>query len=160
MVAHQSRECSKGLTESYEPECVCQGVPPFTEHDLHGEQHVLCKCLSRNCQAFGRWDKHFKKTKDMMAEMDLSQQGANHVNFGQQPVPGNTAEQPPSSAQLSHGNQSSVWTPLSNLYPGLVSTPISPQVVNQQLVMAQLLHQPCAVNRLLAQQSVLNPTVL
>lgn len=110
------------------------------------------------CQEFGRWYKHFKKTKDMMVEMDslseLSQQGANHVNFGQQPVPGNTAEQPPSPAQLSHGSQPSVRTPLPNLHPGLVSTPISPQLVNQQLVMAQLLNQQYAVNRLLAQQSL------
>lgn len=93
-----------------------------------------------------------------LVEMDslseLSQQGANHVNFGQQPVPGNTAEQPPSPAQLSHGNQPSVRTPLPNLHPGLVSTPISPQLVNQQLVMAQLLNQQYAVNRLLAQQSL------
>ncbi|XP_073079887.1 DNA-binding protein SATB1 isoform X3 [Manis javanica] len=110
------------------------------------------------CQEFGRWYKHFKKTKDMMVEMDslseLSQQSANHVNFGQQPVPGNTAEQPPSPAQLSHGSQPSVRTPLPNLHPGLVSTPISPQLVNQQLVMAQLLNQQYAVNRLLAQQSL------
>ncbi|EHB13274.1 DNA-binding protein SATB1 [Heterocephalus glaber] len=69
-------------------------------------------------------------------------------------VPGNTAEQPPSSAQLSHSSQPSVWTPLPNLHPGLVSTPISPQLVNQQLVMAQLLNQQYAVNRLLAQQSL------
>lgn len=93
-----------------------------------------------------------------LVEMDslseLSQQGANHVNFGQQPVPGNTAEQPPSPAQLSHGSQPSVRTPLPNLHPGLVSTPISPQLVNQQLVMAQLLNQQYAVNRLLAQQSL------
>ncbi|XP_038624143.1 DNA-binding protein SATB1 isoform X2 [Tachyglossus aculeatus] len=110
------------------------------------------------CQEFGRWYKHFKKTKDMMVEMDslseLSQQGANHVNFGQQPVPGNTAEQPPSPVQLSHSSQPSVRTPLPNLHPGLVSTPISPQLVNQQLVMAQLLNQQYAVNRLLAQQSL------
>ncbi|XP_029445134.1 DNA-binding protein SATB1 isoform X4 [Rhinatrema bivittatum] len=110
------------------------------------------------CQEFGRWYKHFKKTKDMMAEMeslsDLSQQSANHIGFGQQPVPGNTPEQPPSPVQLSHGNQSSVRTQLPNLHPGLVSTPISPQLVNQQLVMAQLLNQQYAVNRLLAQQSL------
>ncbi|XP_013907351.1 PREDICTED: DNA-binding protein SATB1 isoform X1 [Thamnophis sirtalis] len=108
------------------------------------------------CQEFGRWYKHFKKAKDMMAEMDslseLSQQGANHVNFGHQPVPGNTAEQPPSPVQLSHSSQPSVRTPLPNMHPGL--TPISPQLVNQQLVMAQLLNQQYAVNRLLAQQSL------
>nr|XP_058146767.1 DNA-binding protein SATB1 isoform X4 [Dasypus novemcinctus] len=110
------------------------------------------------CQEFGRWYKHFKKTKDMMVEMDslseLSQQSTNHVTFGQQPVPGSTAEQPPSPAQLSHSAQPSVRTPLPNLHPGLVSTPISPQLVNQQLVMAQLLNQQYAVNRLLAQQSL------
>ncbi|KAG8139164.1 hypothetical protein E2320_001936, partial [Naja naja] len=108
------------------------------------------------CQEFGRWYKHFKKAKDMMAEMDslseLSQQGANHVNFGHQPVPGNTSEQPPSPVQLSHNSQPSVRTPLPNMHPGL--TPISPQLVNQQLVMAQLLNQQYAVNRLLAQQSL------
>uniref|UniRef100_A0A8C2UL88 Special AT-rich sequence-binding protein n=1 Tax=Chinchilla lanigera TaxID=34839 RepID=A0A8C2UL88_CHILA len=72
-------------------------------------------------QEFGRWYKHFKKIKEMMVEMDslseLSQQGANHINFGQQPVPGNTAEQPLSPPAL-------VQTPLLNLHPGLVSMPI------------------------------------
>ncbi|MEJ1287962.1 hypothetical protein NN561_018989 [Cricetulus griseus] len=91
---------------------------------------------------------------EMDSLSELSQQGTNHVNFGQQPVPGNTAEQPPSPAQLSHGSQPSVRTPLPNLHPGLVSTPIGPQLVNQQLVMAQLLNQQYAVNRLLAQQSL------
>ncbi|MFT7811418.1 DNA-binding protein SATB1 isoform X1 [Arapaima gigas] len=137
------------------------------------------------CQEFGRWYKHFKKTKDMMvvcqpsqlegylgtcvlldsprantvAEMDslsdLPQPGANHVSYSQQPIPGSTAEQPPSStAPLSHGGQPSVRAQLPGLHPGLVSTPISPQLVNQQLVMAQILNQQYAVNRLLAQQSL------
>ncbi|XP_058877548.1 DNA-binding protein SATB1-like isoform X5 [Acipenser ruthenus] len=136
------------------------------------------------CHEFGRWYKHFKKTKDMMvtcqpsqlegyletcilqdsprataiAEMeslsDLSPPSANHVNFSQQPIPGSTAEQPPSPAQLSHGGQPPVRAQLPSLHPGLVSTPISPQLVNQQLVMAQLLNQQYAVNRLLAQQSL------
>lgn len=96
----------------------------------------------------------FSTIVEMDSLSELSQQGANHVNFGQQPVPGNTAEQPPSPVQLSHGSQPSVRTPLPNLHPGLVSTPISPQLVNQQLVMAQLLNQQYAVNRLLAQQSL------
>uniref|UniRef100_A0A8C9RUW5 DNA-binding protein SATB1 n=1 Tax=Scleropages formosus TaxID=113540 RepID=A0A8C9RUW5_SCLFO len=111
------------------------------------------------CQEFGRWYKHFKKTKDMMAEMDslsdLPPPGANHVSYSQQPIPGSTAEQPPSSpAPLSHGGQPSVRAQLPGLHPGLVSTPISPQLVNQQLVMAQILNQQYAVNRLLAQQSL------
>ncbi|KAM9852410.1 SATB homeobox 1b isoform 3-T5 [Aulostomus maculatus] len=125
------------------------------------------------CQEFGRWYKHFKKTKDMMAEMDslsdLSPPGSNHnhnhLGFSQQqqPIPGSTAEQTPSSpvpplphAPPPHGGQSGGRQPqLPGLHhPGLVSTPISPQLVNQQLVMAQILNQQYAVNRLLAQQSL------
>ncbi|XP_030014388.1 SATB homeobox 1b [Sphaeramia orbicularis] len=123
------------------------------------------------CQEFGRWYKHFKKTKDMMAEMDglsdLSPPGSNHNHLGfsqqQQPIPGSTAEQTPSSpvpplphAPPPHGGQTGGRQPqLPGLHhPGLVSTPISPQLVNQQLVMAQILNQQYAVNRLLAQQSL------
>ncbi|XP_069814795.1 DNA-binding protein SATB1 isoform X1 [Dendropsophus ebraccatus] len=110
------------------------------------------------CQEFGRWYKHFKKTRDMMVDMEdlseISQQNSNHVNYGQQPVPVNTPEKPSSPGQHSLGGQTPVRTPLPNLHPGLVSTPISPQLVNQQLVMAQLLNQQYAVNRLLAQQSL------
>ncbi|XP_029928045.1 SATB homeobox 1b isoform X1 [Myripristis murdjan] len=154
------------------------------------------------CQEFGRWYKHFKKTKDMMgmrqpsqlegylgtcvlrespranalAEMDglseLSPPGSNHshnhnhLSFSQQqqqPIPGSTAEQTPSSpvppmphGPPPHGGQTGGRQPqLPSLHhPGLVSTPISPQLVNQQLVMAQILNQQYAVNRLLAQQSL------
>uniref|UniRef100_A0A3Q1DI83 SATB homeobox 1b n=1 Tax=Amphiprion ocellaris TaxID=80972 RepID=A0A3Q1DI83_AMPOC len=125
------------------------------------------------CQEFGRWYKHFKKTKDMMAEMDglsdLSPPGSNHnhnhLGFSQQqqPIPGSTAEQTPSSpvpplphAPPPHSGQTGGRQPqLPGLHhPGLVSTPISPQLVNQQLVMAQILNQQYAVNRLLAQQSL------
>ncbi|XP_074539543.1 SATB homeobox 1b isoform X1 [Halichoeres trimaculatus] len=154
------------------------------------------------CQEFGRWYKHFKKTKDMMGmrqpsqlegylgtcvlrespranalEMDslsdLSPPGSNHnhnhnhnhLGFSQQqqPIPGSTAEQTPSSpvpplshAPPPHGGQTGGRQPqLPGLHhPGLVSTPISPQLVNQQLVMAQILNQQYAVNRLLAQQSL------
>ncbi|XP_044149597.1 DNA-binding protein SATB1 isoform X1 [Bufo gargarizans] len=110
------------------------------------------------CQEFGRWYKHFKKTRDMMVDMEdlseLSQQNTNHVNFGQQPIPVNSPEKPSSPGQHSLSSQTTVRTPLPNLHPGLVSTPISPQLVNQQLVMAQLLNQQYAVNRLLAQQSL------
>ncbi|KAM9806987.1 SATB homeobox 1b isoform X2 [Syngnathus typhle] len=160
------------------------------------------------CQEFGRWYKHFKKTKDMMgirqssqlegylgtcvlrespranalAEMDglsdLSPPGSNHnhnhLGFSQQqqqqqqqPIPGSTAEQTPSSPvpPLSHappppppqhggGQAGGRQMPPGLHHPGLVSTPISPQLVNQQLVMAQILNQQYAVNRLLAQQSL------
>ncbi|XP_060756345.1 SATB homeobox 1b isoform X7 [Neoarius graeffei] len=136
------------------------------------------------CQEFGRWYKHFKKTKDMMvvrqpsqlegylgtcvlhdspratavAEMDglseLSPPGTNHLSFSQQPIPGSTAEQPPSPVPLAHSGQAPGRAQLPGLHPGLVSSPISPQLVNQQIVMAQILNQQYAVNRLLAQQSL------
>ncbi|XP_038849063.1 DNA-binding protein SATB1-like isoform X2 [Salvelinus namaycush] len=123
------------------------------------------------CQEFGRWYKHFKKTKDMMADLDgLSDHSPpgpnhnhNHLTFSQQPIPGSTAEQPPSSPvpplpPPSHsGGQTPgrpAQLPPGLHHPGLVSTPISPQLVNQQLVMAQILNQQYAVNRLLAQQSL------
>ncbi|XP_007895769.1 DNA-binding protein SATB1 isoform X1 [Callorhinchus milii] len=114
------------------------------------------------CQEFGRWYKHFKKTKDMMAEMEtmselsVSQSGTNHINFGPPSVPGNGTElaQPPSPVQLPHSGQTPARSQLSNLHPGLIPAPLSPQLVNQQLVMAQILNQQFAVNRLLAQQSL------
>ncbi|KAK5599171.1 DNA-binding protein satb1 [Crenichthys baileyi] len=106
-----------------------------------------------------------------LAEMDglsdLSPPGSNHnhnhLGFSQQqPIPGSTAEQTPSSPvpplphAPPHGGQTGGRQPqLTGLHhPGLVSTPISPQLVNQQLVMAQILNQQYAVNRLLAQQSL------
>ncbi|XP_027013490.1 DNA-binding protein SATB1 isoform X3 [Tachysurus fulvidraco] len=136
------------------------------------------------CQEFGRWYKHFKKTKDMMvvrqpsqlegylgtcvlhdspratavADLDglsdLSPPGTNHLSFSQQPIPGSTAEQPPSPVPLAHSGQAPGRAQLPGLHPGLVSSPISPQLVNQQIVMAQILNQQYAVNRLLAQQSL------
>ncbi|XP_072316564.1 SATB homeobox 1b isoform X3 [Eucyclogobius newberryi] len=150
------------------------------------------------CQEFGRWYKHFKKTKDMMGMRqpsqlegylgtcvlrespranaldmdslaDLSPPGSNHNHLSfsqqqQQPIPGSTAEQTPSSPvpPLSHappshgGGQAGGRQPqMPGLHhPGLVSAPISPQLVNQQLVMAQILNQQYAVNRLLAQQTL------
>ena len=118
---------------------------------------VLREGSARLSSAEYRWLTWFSLSPaavEMDSLSELSQQAANHVSFGQQPAPGSTAEQPPSPAQLSHGSQPSVRTPLPNLHPGLVSTPISPQLVNQQLVMAQLLNQQYAVNRLLAQQSL------
>lgn len=98
---------------------------------------------------------------------ELSPPGSNHNHLGfsqqQQPIPGSTAEQTPSSPvnplshpPPAHGGQTGGRQPqLPGLHhPGLVSTPISPQLVNQQLVMAQILNQQYAVNRLLAQQSL------
>lgn len=93
---------------------------------------------------------------ETMSELSISQPGTNHVNFGTQTLPRNGTDlpQPPSPAQLPHSGQPTTRPQLSNLHPGLVSAPLSPQLVNQQLVMAQILNQQFAVNRLLAQQSL------
>ncbi|MEQ2249015.1 DNA-binding protein satb1, partial [Ilyodon furcidens] len=109
----------------------------------------------------------FFSPAEMDGLSDLSPLGSNHnhnhLGFSQQqPIPGSTAEQTPSSPvpPLPHAPQHSGQTggrqpQLTGLHhPGLVSTPISPQLVNQQLVMAQILNQQYAVNRLLAQQSL------
>ncbi|KAI1902477.1 hypothetical protein AGOR_G00045170 [Albula goreensis] len=53
------------------------------------------------CQEFGRWYKHYKKTKDMMevdSLSDFSPPISNHLTFGQQPIPatgGGTPLDPP-----------------------------------------------------------------
>ncbi len=91
---------------------------------------------------------------EMDSLSDLSPPGTNHLSFSQQPIPGSTAEQSPSPVPLSHSSQAPGRAQLPSLHPGLVSTPISPQLVNQQIVMAQILNQQYAVNRLLAQQSL------
>ncbi|KAL4646871.1 DNA-binding protein SATB1-like isoform X3 [Arapaima gigas] len=92
---------------------------------------------------------------EMDSLSDLSPPGTNHIGFSQHPTPGSTAEQPASPVPIPHGGQASGRAQLPGLHhPGLVSTPISPQLVNQQLVMAQILNQQYAVNRLLAQQSL------
>ena len=91
---------------------------------------------------------------EMDGMSDLSPPGPNHMSFSQQPIPGSTAEQSPSPVTLPHSGQAPGRAQLPSLHPGLVSSPISPQLVNQQIVMAQILNQQYAVNRLLAQQSL------
>ncbi|KAJ8273872.1 hypothetical protein GJAV_G00106450 [Gymnothorax javanicus] len=53
------------------------------------------------CQEFGRWYKHYKKTKDLMdidGQSGLSSPSANHVTFPQQPIRSSSPPEPlPSS---------------------------------------------------------------
>uniref|UniRef100_A0A668A7Y0 SATB homeobox 1a n=1 Tax=Myripristis murdjan TaxID=586833 RepID=A0A668A7Y0_9TELE len=97
------------------------------------------------CHEFGRWYKHFKKTKCFNGEEFLIRL----LNVGC----GSTAEQS-SSLLFSHGGVANICgrPPLGLRPSGLVAAPLSPQLVSQQLVMAQFLNQQYAVSRMLAGQ--------
>uniref|UniRef100_A0A668ABY8 SATB homeobox 1a n=1 Tax=Myripristis murdjan TaxID=586833 RepID=A0A668ABY8_9TELE len=98
------------------------------------------------CHEFGRWYKHFKKTK-CFNEMDSFSDQSAHITVTQQPIPGSTAEQS-SSLLFSHGGVANICgrPPLGLRPSGLVAAPLSPQLVSQQLVMAQFLNQQYAVS--------------
>uniref|UniRef100_A0A4W5K209 SATB homeobox 1a n=1 Tax=Hucho hucho TaxID=62062 RepID=A0A4W5K209_9TELE len=115
------------------------------------------------CHEFGRWYKHFRKTKGIIeidSFSDQSQPGSTHLTFTHQPIPGNTAEQADSSPLVfPHGGAAHLsgrgCLASSLRSPGLVTAPLSPQLVNpQQIVMAQFLNQQYAVTRMLSQQSL------
>ncbi|KAK1894776.1 DNA-binding protein SATB1 [Dissostichus eleginoides] len=103
------------------------------------------------CQEFGRWYKHFKKTKDMMGMRQPSQLEGYLGTCVLRESPRANALAEMDGLGQNGGRQPQLP---GMHHPGLVSTPISPQLVNQQLVMAQILNQQYAVNRLLAQQSL------
>ncbi|XP_076006054.1 DNA-binding protein SATB1a [Genypterus blacodes] len=106
------------------------------------------------CHEFGRWYKHFRKTK-CFQDTDCFSDQSTHITITQQPIPGSTAEQ---SAGLlfPHGGVANICArpPLGLHAPGLVTQPLSSQLVNQQLVMAQFLNQQYAVSRMLAGQGL------
>uniref|UniRef100_A0A3Q0QXF6 SATB homeobox 1a n=1 Tax=Amphilophus citrinellus TaxID=61819 RepID=A0A3Q0QXF6_AMPCI len=105
------------------------------------------------CHEFGRWYKHFKKSK-CFKEIDNFSDQSSHVTLTQ-PVTGAPADQSstllfPRGVVANISNRS----PLSLRPPGLVTQPLNPQMVNQQLVMAQFLNQQYAVSRMLAGQGL------
>ncbi|KAM4631516.1 DNA-binding protein SATB1a [Polymixia lowei] len=106
------------------------------------------------CHEFGRWYKHFKKTK-CFKEIDCFSDQPTLITMSQQPIPGSTAEQS-STLLFPHGGVANVCgrSPLSLRPPGMVTAPLSPQLVSQQLVMAQFLNQQYAVSRMLAGQGL------
>ncbi|KAJ8267330.1 hypothetical protein COCON_G00125020 [Conger conger] len=92
------------------------------------------------CQEFGRWYKHYRKTKDMMeidGQSGLSSPGVNHVTFFQQPIASGSSTPSPSSSP-----RPSVPP---GLVPGLVPAHMGPALVSQQLAVAQFLSQQYAV---------------
>ncbi|CAL8297461.1 unnamed protein product [Lota lota] len=108
------------------------------------------------CHEFGRWYKHFKKTKCFKETDIFSDPLQTTIPCGPQPaVPGSTAE-PGATMLFPHGGAANLCgrAPLSLRPSGLVATPLSPQLVSQQMVMAQFLNQQYAVSRMLAGQGL------
>uniref|UniRef100_A0A3Q1H9E6 SATB homeobox 1a n=1 Tax=Anabas testudineus TaxID=64144 RepID=A0A3Q1H9E6_ANATE len=105
------------------------------------------------CHEFGRWYKHFKKTKCFKVDI-FSDQSA-HVTLTQQPITACPAEQS-STLLFPRGAVGNICSrpPLGLHPPGLVTQPLSSQMVNQQLVMAQFLNQQYTVSRMLAGQGL------
>ncbi|XP_028317626.1 DNA-binding protein SATB1a isoform X2 [Gouania willdenowi] len=108
------------------------------------------------CHEFGRWYKHFKKSKSSKDADAFSDQS--HIPCPQQPVTGIPSDQS-SSLLFPHGAVANICarSPLGLHPPGLVAQPLSSPMVNQQLVMAQFLKQQYAVSRMLASQSLTAP---
>ncbi|XP_042362975.1 DNA-binding protein SATB1-like [Plectropomus leopardus] len=106
------------------------------------------------CHEFGRWYKHFKKTK-CFKEIDSFSDQSTHITLTQQPIKSSPADQS-STLFFSHGEVANICghPPLGLRPPGLVTQPLSSQMVNQQLVMAQFLNQQYAVSRMLAGQGL------
>ncbi|XP_062266640.1 DNA-binding protein SATB1a [Platichthys flesus] len=104
------------------------------------------------CHEFGRWYKHFKKTKGFKEIDSFSEQSA-HITLTQQPITG--PEQCP-TLLFPRGGVAGMCAhpPLGLRPPALGTQPLSPQMVNQQLVMAQFLNQQYAVSRMLASQGL------
>uniref|UniRef100_A0A8D3AUI1 SATB homeobox 1a n=1 Tax=Scophthalmus maximus TaxID=52904 RepID=A0A8D3AUI1_SCOMX len=101
------------------------------------------------CHEFGRWYKHFKKTKYSFPEQSAC------ITLTQQPIAGSPTEQS-TTLLFPHGGVANLCAhpPLGLRPPGLVTQPLSSQMVNQQLVMAQFLNQQYAVSRMLAGQGL------
>uniref|UniRef100_A0A668U7S6 Uncharacterized protein n=1 Tax=Oreochromis aureus TaxID=47969 RepID=A0A668U7S6_OREAU len=111
------------------------------------------------CHEFGRWYKHFKKSKCFKGERTQNtpvKDRLTHLpNLPNQPATGTPAEQS-STLLFPRGAVANISNrpPLGLRPPGLVTQPLSSQMVNQQLVMAQFLNQQYAVSRMLAGQGL------
>ncbi|XP_047461266.1 DNA-binding protein SATB1a [Mugil cephalus] len=106
------------------------------------------------CHEFGRWYKHFKKSKCFKETESFSDQPA-HITLTQQPLAGSPADQN-TPLLFPRGAVANICgrSPLGLHPPGMVTQPLSSQMVNQQLVMAQFLNQQYAVSRMLAGQGL------
>ncbi|KAM6899523.1 DNA-binding protein SATB1a isoform 1-T1 [Xenentodon cancila] len=105
------------------------------------------------CHEFGRWYKHFKKAKCFKETDSFCEQTP--ISLPQQPVTGSPTD-PASTLLFPRGAVATICgrSALGLHPPGLVTQPLSPQMANQQLVMAQFLNQQYAVSRMLAGQGL------
>uniref|UniRef100_A0A3P9JHY3 SATB homeobox 1a n=1 Tax=Oryzias latipes TaxID=8090 RepID=A0A3P9JHY3_ORYLA len=105
------------------------------------------------CHEFGRWYKHFKKSK-YFKEIDSFSEQSTHLTLTPQPVTGSPADQ--TSLLFPRGAMTNICghSGLGLHPPGLVTQPLSPQMAKQQLVMVQYLNQQFAVSRMLAGQGL------
>ncbi|XP_036000900.1 DNA-binding protein SATB1a [Fundulus heteroclitus] len=104
------------------------------------------------CHEFGRWYKHFKRSK-CHKEMECFSEQSTDVTHTQQVIPSSPADQ---NLLFPHGAVANICgrPPLGLHPPGLVPQPLSSQMVNQQLMMTQFLNQQYAVTRMLAGQAL------
>lgn len=88
-------------------------------------------------------------------EIDSFPDQSTHITLTQQPITSSPSDQS-STLFFSHGEVANICghSPLSLRPPGLVTQPLSSQMVNQQLVMAQFLNQQYAVSRMLAGKGI------
>lgn len=88
-------------------------------------------------------------------EIDSFSEQPPHIPLTQQPITCSPADQSP-ALLLSRGEVANICgRPTLSLHPHrLVPQPLGPQMVNQQLVMAQFLNQQYAVSRMLAGQGI------
>lgn len=88
-------------------------------------------------------------------EIDSFSDQSTHITLTQQPITSSPGDQS-STLILSHGEVANICGhPSLGLRPHrLVTQPLSSQMVNQQLVMAQFLNQQYAVSRMLAGQGL------
>ncbi|XP_032437810.1 DNA-binding protein SATB1a [Xiphophorus hellerii] len=106
------------------------------------------------CHEFGRWYKHFKRSKCHQDVECFSEQSSDITHI-QQPIPSSPVDQN-STLLFPHGSVANICgRPSLGLHPpGLVPQPLSSQMVNQQLMMTQFLNQQYAVTRMLAGQGL------
>ncbi|XP_014881830.1 DNA-binding protein SATB1-like [Poecilia latipinna] len=106
------------------------------------------------CHEFGRWYKHFKRSKCHQDVECFSEQSSDIPHI-QQPIPSSPVDQN-SNLLFPHGSVANICgRPSLGLHPpGLVPQPLSSQMVNQQLMMTQFLNQQYAVTRILAGQGL------
>ena len=86
-------------------------------------------------------------------EIDSFSEQSAHITLTQQPI---TGTEQGSTLLFPRGGVAGMCAhpPLGLRPPALVTQPLSPQMVNQQLVMAQFLNQQYAVSRMLASQGL------